>query len=62
MALMSDEGGVVDPRFNALSIMEKFGWDYQQYLNRPLWFDPMYQIKTEAEKKYQEIKDEENKS
>jgi hypothetical protein len=34
--------------------MEKFHWDYEQYENRPLWFDVIYPMKLEAEAKHQE--------
>jgi hypothetical protein len=32
--------------------MEQFGWTYQQYEQRPLWFDRIYRIKSEAEAEY----------
>lgn len=51
-----EHGDKVDPRFNAMAIMEAFGWTYEQYLDRPLWVDPLYAIKCKAEAKYQEIK------
>jgi hypothetical protein len=36
--------------------MEKYHWTLEQYLNRPLWFDVLYEIKCRAEAKYQEVK------
>lgn len=60
MALMNG-GGKVDPRFNALNVMEKFGWTFQQYIHRPAWFDPLYEIKQQSEDKYHEIKGNEAK-
>lgn len=48
--------GKVDPRFNILSMCQTFGWTYQEYLERPLWFDVIYQMKAKAEAKAQAIK------
>ena len=49
-------GGKIDPRFNVIAVMQEFGWDYPQYLARPNWFDPYYEVKLKADAKYQEIK------
>jgi hypothetical protein len=45
--------------------MERFGWTYQQYEPRPLWFDTIYTVKLKAEAQYQKVleqraKDESN--
>ena len=53
---MKDGHGQVDPRFNILSMCQAFGWTYEEYLHRPLWFDPIYAIKSKAEAKAQEVK------
>ena len=50
-----NKGGQVDERFNILNMCKDFGWTYEQYLHRPLWFDPIYEIKIKAEAKAQEV-------
>jgi hypothetical protein len=49
-------GGKVDPRFNILNMCQTFGWTYQEYLQRPLWFDALFEIKSKAEAKAQQVK------
>jgi len=48
--------GKVDPRFNILNMCQTFGWTYQDYLQRPLWFDALFEIKSRAEAKAQQVK------
>jgi hypothetical protein len=44
-----------------MSTMKEMGWDFQQYLHRPLWFDAFQQMQNEAEAKKQEIEEVEQK-
>jgi hypothetical protein len=37
-------------------MMEKFGWSYQQYLQRPTWFDDWYEMKVQADNEAQKKK------
>ena len=48
--------GQVDNRFNILNMCQAFGWTYQEYLQRPLWFDALYEIKCKSEAKAQQLK------
>jgi hypothetical protein len=50
-----NKGGQVDERFNILNMCKAFGWTYEEYLHRPLWFDPIYEITCKAEAKAQEV-------
>lgn len=52
---MSGEGKV-DPRFNIVGMCQAFGWTYEQYLQRPLWFDDIYAVKCKADAKAHEFK------
>lgn len=49
------KGGKADKRFSILAICERFGWTYQEYLERPLWFDAFLEMKDKADAKAQEV-------
>ncbi len=55
-----NNGGRFDKRFHILDVMEKYQWTFEQYLNRPLWFDPIYEIKIKAEATAQKKKNKAN--
>lgn len=51
-----NNGGKADRRFNILTMCQAFGWTYQDYLKRPLWFDAFFEMKNKAEAKVQEVR------
>lgn len=51
-----NKGQKVDQRFIVVSMCQAFGWTYEEYLHRPLWFDAFFEMKSKAEAKAQEVR------